>query len=333
MKQLNLTTTMQGSVVNAWISTDAHYAFVEFRSIEETLSAMTHLNGLQVGAHSLKIGRPKGYTGSGMPMDVGASFGLGIGSLGTGSLAGSLPVAAVGGQAASGSSSNVIMVTNLPGSINEQQIRELLATFGGITAFNVIQTPGSQTQSCVLEYVESTVTDLAIASLSKIDIAGFKLNVQRVPASTASLLLQPTVKPAVSTSSAPAASPAAPIVAARAVTSVDPLDNLPPSSILRLTNMTTPEDLADSELYQELKEDVLDECNNYGQVVSTVIPRGVANGGDPADEGAVGFIFVEFTSSDGAVKARKAVNGRTFNGNTVAAHFYPEGLFHSKVNT
>ncbi len=63
MKQLGLSTSPVGCVVTAWISTDGHYAFVEFRTVEETLSALQYLNGLQVGAHTLKVGRPKGYNG------------------------------------------------------------------------------------------------------------------------------------------------------------------------------------------------------------------------------------------------------------------------------
>lgn len=63
MKQLGLTTSTTGCIITAWVSTDGHYAFVEFRTVEETLAALQYLNGLQVGAHILKVGRPKGYNG------------------------------------------------------------------------------------------------------------------------------------------------------------------------------------------------------------------------------------------------------------------------------
>lgn len=42
--------------------------------------------------------------------------------------------------------------------------------------------------------------------------------------------------------------------------------------------MTTPEDLADDELYMELQEDVSEECNNYGAVKRVFIPRGTGGG-------------------------------------------------------
>ena len=54
----------QKTVLSAWISPDGHYGFCEVRTIEEATAALTYLNGIQVGAYCLKIGRPKGYTGT-----------------------------------------------------------------------------------------------------------------------------------------------------------------------------------------------------------------------------------------------------------------------------
>ena len=54
----------QKCVLSAWISPDGHYGFCEVRTIEEATAALTYLNGIQVGAYCLKIGRPKGYTGT-----------------------------------------------------------------------------------------------------------------------------------------------------------------------------------------------------------------------------------------------------------------------------
>jgi hypothetical protein len=50
-------------VLSAWISQDGHYAFVEFRSIEEANKAFS-LNNYPILGQSLKVGRPKTYTGS-----------------------------------------------------------------------------------------------------------------------------------------------------------------------------------------------------------------------------------------------------------------------------
>ena len=70
MKQLGLCTHPQGCVVSVWVSTDGHYAFSEFRSIEEAQAAIQYLNGMQIGSYALKIGRPKGYAGGASAMAV-----------------------------------------------------------------------------------------------------------------------------------------------------------------------------------------------------------------------------------------------------------------------
>ena len=93
---------------------------------------------------------------------------------------------------------------------------------------------------------------------------------------------------------------------------------------------------ADDELYLELQEDVAEECNNYGSVRSLVIPRGnyassSSGGSRSSNDESVGMVFVHFTHAEGAEKARQAVAGRSFNGNTVRASFYPESLFLSQI--
>lgn len=50
-------------VLSAWISQDGHYAFVEFRSIEEATRSIS-LNNYPILGQNLKVGRPRTYTGS-----------------------------------------------------------------------------------------------------------------------------------------------------------------------------------------------------------------------------------------------------------------------------
>jgi hypothetical protein len=50
-------------VLSAWISTDGHYAFVEFRSAEEANNGFL-LNTISILGQPLKVGRPKTYSGS-----------------------------------------------------------------------------------------------------------------------------------------------------------------------------------------------------------------------------------------------------------------------------
>jgi hypothetical protein len=50
-------------VVSTWISSDGHYAFVEFRTAEEANLGF-QLQGMNIQGYEIKIGRPKAYTGT-----------------------------------------------------------------------------------------------------------------------------------------------------------------------------------------------------------------------------------------------------------------------------
>lgn len=363
-KQLNLSKDPTlNTVVTAWVSPDGHFAFMELRTIEEATAALTYLNGIQVGAFNLKIGRPKGYNGSAAVSSVAVPMqgttGLvtgghnpllaamsGLGGLGGGvglGLGGNNPLmmglsSTLGVGAVGDALSHTIMVTNLPALISVDQIRELFTPFGELKAFNVIKAASGQTQSAVFEYVNQALTDGVVGGMNNLDIADHKISVQRIPASSAALLLQPT---AVSVPAA-ATAPTSTAVAAAGTAQVaalgtpptsspsvpDALESYPPSTVVRMSNMTTDEDLRDDDLFDELTEDVAGECNSHGVVKSIVIPRGPATG--PQDT-SVGKIFVHFTDIAGATRSRQAVAGRRFNGRVVEAYFYPEELFVKKV--
>ena len=361
-KQLNLSKDPTlNTVVTAWVSPDGHFAFMELRTIEEATAALTYLNGIQVGAFNLKIGRPKGYNGSAAVSSVavpmvgtnglvtgghnpllaamsGLGGGVGLGLGGSNPLMMGLSSTLGLGVGAGGDGlSHTIMVTNLPALISVDQIRELFTPFGELKAFNVIKAASGQTQSAVFEYVNQALTDGVVGGMNNLDIADHKISVQRIPASSAAVLLQPTAVSVPATVAAPtptAVAAVGPAVAAlgppvaSASTTPDALESYPPSTVVRMSNMTTDEDLRDDDLFDELTEDVAGECNSHGVVKSIVIPRGPASG--PQDT-SVGKIFVHFTDIAGATRSRQAVAGRRFNGRVVEAYFYPEELFVKKI--
>ena len=186
-----------------------------------------------------------------------------------------------------------------------------------LTAFNSIKTSSGTSQAAVFEYEDSAAADSAVSGLDKLEIGEHKLSVQRVPPHAAPLLLQPSINPT------PPARPPPP--AAK-----DRLQDLPPTCVIRLSNMTTPQELASDDECMELQEDVAEECNVYGVVLSVVIPRGNGDDGEPRGE-EVGMVYVHFTHSEGAAKAKGAIAGRMFNGNIVKATFFPEDLFLQQV--
>jgi hypothetical protein len=72
------------------------------------------------------------------------------------------------------------------------QARDLLTPFGAIKAFNLIKEKNSPTSTVVFEYEDPACTPNAITGLNALPIADMKLEVQRVPATVAQTLLQPT---------------------------------------------------------------------------------------------------------------------------------------------
>lgn len=336
--------TGYSTVVTAWISSDGHYAFVEFRTVEETNAALTHLNGMQVGAYQFKVGRPRGYTGgssavavpmvpmqSAMGMANTAAMGMNNPLLAVTGLSNNPLMAGIGGTSAGMmvpgignpyAGSNYLMVTNLPLEISDQMVKDLVSAFGEVKTINCIKSSTSAQQSAVFEYLDPAVNEIAIKGLSAIDIIDKKLMVQRIPLQTAQLLLVPVSRPSVPAVPTSVTAPTIPNPPA------DPLVSVPPTKVIRLSNMTTEEDLHEDENYQDLVEDVKDECEKHGNVISVVIPRGT-KGGWESDSGE-GFIFVEYSLPTEAVQAKSVLAGRKFNGKIVQVVFYPEELFGSR---
>jgi splicing factor U2AF subunit len=98
----------------------------------------------------------------------------------------------------------------------------------------------------------------------------------------------------------------------------------PPSRILVLKNMVLVQELEIDEEYDEIKEDVKEECEKFGKVESMKIPRPVKG---KTDIPGLGKIFMEYSSIDEAKNARKELHGRIFADNTVEVSYYDEALY------
>ena len=68
-------------MISTWISTDTHYAFVEFRNAEEANLGF-RLHGMNINGSEIKIGRPKAYEGT--MQAIGLQTGVSINQMGTG---------------------------------------------------------------------------------------------------------------------------------------------------------------------------------------------------------------------------------------------------------
>ncbi len=78
--------------------------------------------------------------------------------------------------------------------------------------------------------------------------------------------------------------------------------------------------------YKELEFDVQDEMNRYGDCVKVIVPRPPLFS-DPAVMPGFGRVYVRFKEIDAAVKAKKAIATRRFNGRPVEVQYYPVDRF------
>ncbi|CAN4094470.1 unnamed protein product [Withania somnifera] len=98
----------------------------------------------------------------------------------------------------------------------------------------------------------------------------------------------------------------------------------PPTKVLCLTNVVSPDELKDDEDYEDIVEDMRMECGKFGNLVNLVIPRPRPDG--EATPG-VGKVFLEYSDVESSSRAQQGLNGRKFGGNQVVAVFYAENKF------
>ncbi|XP_076339937.1 splicing factor U2AF 50 kDa subunit-like isoform X2 [Tachypleus tridentatus] len=228
----------EGSPVLACqINLDKNFAFLEFRSIDETTQAMA-FDGVNFKGQSLKIRRPHDY----QPMP-GMS---------------ETPNMNVPGVVSTvvQDSPHKIFIGGLPNYLNEDQIRELLMSFGQLRAFNLVKdsATGLSKGYAFCEYLDIGITDQAIAGLNGMQLGDKKLIVQRasVGAKNTTMAVPVQIQVPGLTLSGGAG---------------------PPTEVLCLMNMVLPEELEDDEEYEDILEDIREECNKYGVVKSIEIPR------------------------------------------------------------
>ena len=86
-----------------------------------------------------------------------------------------------------------------------------------------------------------------------------------------------------------------------------------PTKILVLLNMVTDEDLATDEDYNDLFDEVKEECAKFGKLISMKIPRP----NDGYSPSAVKKIFLEYADAVDASKSMSELAGRAFGANVV----------------
>ncbi|KAH7879037.1 hypothetical protein F5879DRAFT_976322 [Lentinula edodes] len=312
MAEMNIGTSTPGPPVLAvQCNYEKNYAFVEFRSAEDATSAMA-FDGIIFINGPLKIRRPKDYGGVEIPAAA--------------------PVVHVPGVVSTNvpDSINKVFVGGLPTYLNEENVMELLKSFGELKAFNLVRENGNGLSKgfAFFEYVDASVTDTAIQALNGMELGDRYLVVQR--ASVGAKPDTPGMIPNLPYDQFPEIP--RPIMPAGESTGSD-------ARILLMLNMVTPEDLIDDEEYGDLFDDIKEECSNFGAVEDLRIPRPVkkdktkwtpGEGLDPQaiariDEAAgVGRVYVKYVDSHSASAALKSLAGRSFAGRSIIATLLSE---------
>eukprot|EP01006_Ploeotia_vitrea_P043553 TRINITY_DN66742_c3_g1_i1.p2 TRINITY_DN66742_c3_g1~~TRINITY_DN66742_c3_g1_i1.p2 ORF type:complete len:968 (+),score=164.74 TRINITY_DN66742_c3_g1_i1:31-2934(+) len=137
------------------------YAFIEFNTPEVTTEALA-LDGIPFFDMQLKFRRPKDYQGTAVPSTTLEGV--------------------VGTQVSDGP--NKIFMGGLPGSMTEDQVKDLLVSFGALRNFNMVKDANTGTSKgyCFFDFRDETVTDKVIDSLNGIKVGDRTLVVQRANA-------------------------------------------------------------------------------------------------------------------------------------------------------
>ncbi|XP_007258307.1 U2 small nuclear RNA auxiliary factor 2b isoform X2 [Astyanax mexicanus] len=296
MRLGGLTQAPGNPVLAVQINQDKNFAFLEFRSVDETTQAMA-FDGIIFQGQSLKIRRPHDY----QPLP-GMSENPSV----------YVPVVST----VVPDSVHKLFIGGLPNYLNDDQVKELLTSFGPLKAFNLVKdsATGLSKGYAFCEYVDVNLNDQAIAGLNGMQLGDKKLLVQRASVGAKNATMTSINETPVTLQ-----------VPGLMNTSMNQMGGIP-TEVLCLMNMVAPEELLDDDEYEEIVEDVRDECSKYGQVKSIEIPRPV----DGLDIPGTGKIFVEFTTLYDSQKAMQGLTGRKFANRVVVTKYCDPDAYHRR---
>ncbi|XP_052181033.1 splicing factor U2af large subunit B-like isoform X2 [Diospyros lotus] len=308
------------AVVNVYINHEKKFAFVEMRTVEEASNAMA-LDGIVFEGVSVRVRRPTDYNPS-----LAAA-------LGPSQPNPHLNLAAVGltpGMIGGAEGPDRIFVGGLPYYFTEEQIRELLESFGPLRGFDLVkdrETGNSKGYGFCI-YKDPGATDIACAALNGLKMGDKTLTVRRATVSELanteheSILAQAQQHIALQKMALQAGGLNLPGVGIGSTTTAGP-----PTKVLCLTEVITADELMDDGEYEEILEDMREEGGKFGVLINVIIPRPAPNGEHVP---GVGKVFLEYSDEAGSANAKDALSGRKFGGNTVSAVYYDEDKYYNK---
>jgi hypothetical protein len=126
-----------------------------------------------------------------------------------------------------------------------------------------------------------------------------------------------------------------PIAAAYALLGINATVLPKPTRILHLMNVASIDDLLKDEIFEEILEDIREECSRFGHVISLKMPQPPAWSDQQLDRSRVtepfwgmGRVFVEFDHVEDSKMALNNIAGRKYNGRYIIGGFWDEKRFY-----
>lgn len=301
-------TEMEGDpVISVYMNLEKRFAFIETRTVAEAAAGLM-LDGIKFREVCLRVRRPNDFNAE-LVGEVEPPKGFNPGLLGV-----------VSTQVSDGP--NKVFIGGIPYSLSEDNVKELLQTFGSLAAFNLIKEPSSGMSKgfAFFEYMDPAVVDVACSSLHGMQVGDKTLTVRRASqsgggaggsgatfASTGSgLFLNGEGKKG-------------------EVGSAVHVNNLVTKAtrVVELRNVASREELVDDEEFEEIREDMEEEAKKFGHLEEVLIARP----GEQGMEGAVGKVFLRYGEVEEAERAHATMSGRKFGERTVEAVFFDESMF------
>lgn len=229
--QMHLGGVAQGSgnpILAVQVNQEKNFAFLEFRSLDETTQAMT-FDGIIFQGQSLKIHRPHDYQPLPRMSENPSVYVPGVVST-------EVP-----------DSTHKLFIGSLPNYMKEDQIKEMLAFFGPLKAFNLIKdrAMGLSKGYAFCEYVDSNVTGQAINGMNGMKLGDKKLLVQKANVAAKNATL---VSPLGAINQSPVMLQVPDLMSSQVQVGGHPTE------VLCLLNMVLPEELLDDEEYENIVE-------------------------------------------------------------------------------
>jgi len=307
-----------GCVVSVYTNREKLFAFVEFRTVEEASNSLA-FDGLIFQGQALRLRRPNDYnvTQAALLGPTTPDPRLNLAAIGIQAVA----PGAISQSTENSNSPFKLFLGGVPGYLSEDQVRELVQSFGLVKAFNLVKDKetGLPKGYGFFEYADPAATEAAIRGLNGMRLGDKMLTLKLAgPGAAAALALSSLGSGAEATTAA----------YGHSALSLGGEE----TPCVRLKGMVTRGELLDPKEAAEILEDTEEECRGFGSLVKVLMPLpGAGPGAGPgADPPGVGEVLLRFADVESARRAQRSLNGRKFADRMVGATFVSEAEFNER---